>query len=402
MMSFDNQRKTANAISGKTARACDSCLWKRARWFCVADDAFLCQSCDVSVHSANLLASRHQRVRLGTSSSSSSTAATLLSSPKCNQVVAADDDDDESPPAWHRGFTRKPRTPRNAKRTKKQNSGAGGGVAAEESVNPLLPLVPEMGSDDDYNNNEIDPEQLFCQVPVLLDDDLNALLNDSGGDDHMRGLEIPEFLSSDMELAEFAADVETLLGDDDVEDKATAAVKIEINGDDCTEALNWSFGEEQEVEQKVMMRMLSGLDEESSSMESGSCKEEVKKSRMLLSLNYEEVISAWASQGCPWTDGTRPHFDPNHCWPDFMGGDHYNHHPYGTAMMMRRSDEGREARVSRYREKRRTRLFSKKIRYEVRKLNAEKRPRLKGRFVKRASLFQPPPPFPNYLLNRHL
>jgi hypothetical protein len=38
--------------------------------------------------------------------------------------------------------------------------------------------------------------------------------------------------------------------------------------------------------------------------------------------------------------------------------------------------------VSRYREKRRTRLFAK-IRYEVRKLNAEKRPRMKGRFVKR-------------------
>lgn len=48
-------------------------------------------------------------------------------------------------------------------------------------------------------------------------------------------------------------------------------------------------------------------------------------------------------------------------------------------------DGGREARVSRYREKRRTRLFSKKIRYEVRKLNAEKRPRMKGRFVKRTS-----------------
>lgn len=53
-------------------------------------------------------------------------------------------------------------------------------------------------------------------------------------------------------------------------------------------------------------------------------------------------------------------------------------------------DRGREARVSRYREKRRSRLFSKKIRYEVRKLNAEKRPRMKGRFVKRASLAGPP------------
>lgn len=46
-------------------------------------------------------------------------------------------------------------------------------------------------------------------------------------------------------------------------------------------------------------------------------------------------------------------------------------------------DEGRQARVLRYREKRRRRLFSKKIRYQVRKLNAEKRPRIKGRFVKR-------------------
>lgn len=50
-------------------------------------------------------------------------------------------------------------------------------------------------------------------------------------------------------------------------------------------------------------------------------------------------------------------------------------------------DGGREARVSRYREKRRTRLFAKKIRYEVRKLNAEKRPRMKGRFVKRTACF---------------
>ncbi|KGN51334.1 zinc finger protein CONSTANS-LIKE 6 [Cucumis sativus] len=44
----------------------------------------------------------------------------------------------------------------------------------------------------------------------------------------------------------------------------------------------------------------------------------------------------------------------------------------------------REASVLRYKEKRQSRLFSKRIRYEVRKLNAEKRPRMKGRFVKRS------------------
>ncbi|KAK1423253.1 hypothetical protein QVD17_18550 [Tagetes erecta] len=42
----------------------------------------------------------------------------------------------------------------------------------------------------------------------------------------------------------------------------------------------------------------------------------------------------------------------------------------------------RKASVQRYKEKRRNRLFAKTVRYEVRKLNAQKRPRIKGRFVK--------------------
>ncbi|KAL6989245.1 hypothetical protein U1Q18_014997 [Sarracenia purpurea var. burkii] len=36
--------KLANALRGKTARACDSCLRNRAWWYCPADDAFQCQS----------------------------------------------------------------------------------------------------------------------------------------------------------------------------------------------------------------------------------------------------------------------------------------------------------------------------------------------------------------------
>jgi len=40
----------------------------------------------------------------------------------------------------------------------------------------------------------------------------------------------------------------------------------------------------------------------------------------------------------------------------------------------------REASLLRYKEKRQSRLFAKRIRYEVRKLNAEKRPRMKVLF----------------------
>jgi len=46
----------------------------------------------------------------------------------------------------------------------------------------------------------------------------------------------------------------------------------------------------------------------------------------------------------------------------------------------------RVARLERYKEKRRNRQFSKKIRYTVRKLNAERRPRVKGRFVKQGEV----------------
>ncbi len=60
------------------------------------------------------------------------------------------------------------------------------------------------------------------------------------------------------------------------------------------------------------------------------------------------------------------------------GGDHQHRHDGsegggGAAA----AEVGRQARVLRYKEKRRTRLFSKTIRYEVRKLNAERRPRIK-------------------------
>ena len=49
----------------------------------------------------------------------------------------------------------------------------------------------------------------------------------------------------------------------------------------------------------------------------------------------------------------------------------------GEVPVMEEERTKREASVLRYKEKRQTRLFSKKIRYQVRKLNADKRPRLK-------------------------
>ncbi|KAF5748097.1 CONSTANS-like 3 protein [Tripterygium wilfordii] len=64
--------------------------------------------------------------------------------------------------------------------------------------------------------------------------------------------------------------------------------------------------------------------------------------------------------------------------------------PYGRAVestanqTMQISPADREARVMRYREKRKNRKFEKTIRYASRKAYAETRPRIKGRFAKRS------------------
>ncbi|EEF30756.1 zinc finger protein CONSTANS-LIKE 6 [Ricinus communis] len=462
-----SNKNVANAVAGKTARACDSCVRKRARWYCAADDAFLCQSCDSSVHSANPLARRHERVRLKISSLKS---LDIIS--KGSSVITV--------PSWHQGFTRKARTPRNGHGNKPLLSLL---KIEEKSRNPI-PLVPEVGSDDQIShedNNE--EEQLLYRVPIFdpfvaelctpttisneADQTTTAPFTAGGGNGNdtdqtvagANGIEskasyLHGFLPSETDLADFAADVESLLGRG-LENESFGMEDLGLV--DCKEEKQFKMQErefslasgqvikleEEEKEEEEAVRECH-IDTEidmakeppfelSFDYDSATCGEEdekvatpqrdiksnngeykdntrskndnKKKRKILLSLDYEAVITAWATQGTsPWTDGTRRDVDPDECWQDCMGtcGAEF-HHPYGDTNGLggvggggnpAMAGGGREARVSRYREKRRTRLFSKKIRYEVRKLNAEKRPRMKGRFVKRATFAGGPSAFP--------
>ena len=64
-------------------------------------------------------------------------------------------------------------------------------------------------------------------------------------------------------------------------------------------------------------------------------------------------------------------------------GRQYNNLSDSTTQATQLSGMDREARVLRYREKRKNRKFEKTIRYASRKAYAETRPRIKGRFAKR-------------------
>lgn len=94
---------------------------------------------------------------------------------------------------------------------------------------------------------------------------------------------------------------------------------------------------------------------------------------ILLKLNYDEVLNAWSDRGSPFSE-------------EFPGAEVSGSDTLARLAQIDLFGETgalREASVQRYKEKRRTRLFSKKIRYEVRKVNADQRPRMKGRFVRR-------------------
>ncbi|XP_066328947.1 zinc finger protein CONSTANS-LIKE 16-like [Miscanthus floridulus] len=366
------------ALGARTARSCDGCMRRRARWHCPADDAFLCQTCDVSVHSANPLARRHHRVRLPSAS---------CSSPPC----------DPDAPTWLHGLKRRPRTPRSKPGGGKHELATPNSIAA-----PASAAVPDLdteesgsgivGDNDDEHVFQDDDEDLLYRVPVfdpMLAEFYNPVADEgeqkpaclmlplvetsaefasgiSAEADGLSGFDVP-----DMELASFAADMESLL----------------MGVDDGFHDLGFLDEEKPQVNADVDLEAMAAPAPE---------REDKKRKRpeMILKLNYEGVIASWIRDGgSPWFHGKRPHLDPYELWSDFPAG---SRGLLGGAVTAVTGGE-REARVSRYREKRRTRLFAKKIRYEVRKVNAEKRPRMKGRFVKRTTLPplpRPPPPPP--------
>ncbi|XP_055822639.1 protein CHLOROPLAST IMPORT APPARATUS 2 isoform X2 [Solanum dulcamara] len=91
------------------------------------------------------------------------------------------------------------------------------------------------------------------------------------------------------------------------------------------------------------------------------------KSGLLLKLNFNDVLNAWSDKESPFSD-------------EMPGSEAAGNDVQARlAQIDLFSENGgiREASVLRYKEKRRTRLFSKKIRYQVRKVNADRRPRMK-------------------------
>ncbi|CAN6879807.1 unnamed protein product [Brassica oleracea] len=125
---------------------------------------------------------------------------------------------------------------------------------------------------------------------------------------------------------------------------------------------------------KTKKKKVAAAAEESKSVEDLKTEKRVST---VLKLDYDRVLEAWSDKESPFSD-------------EILGS-----HATGIdihAMLAEIDLFGengmRESSVLRYKEKRMNRLFSnsKQIRYQVRKLSADQRPRMKGRFVRRPNV----------------
>uniref|UniRef100_A0A0D9VC76 CCT domain-containing protein n=1 Tax=Leersia perrieri TaxID=77586 RepID=A0A0D9VC76_9ORYZ len=140
--------------------------------------------------------------------------------------------------------------------------------------------------------------------------------------------------------------------------------------------------------EKVMARVDKEKEEEDSP--NSKCKEELgdgtvdaddgdmttakaPKTGLGLKLDADDVLKAWSAKGSMFADGGAPESPKSaaEVRAKLAEIDLFPENGSGAGGI-------REASVMRYKEKRRTRLFSKKIRYQVRKVNADCRPRMKA------------------------
>uniref|UniRef100_A0A1J3K1E8 Zinc finger protein CONSTANS-LIKE 2 n=1 Tax=Noccaea caerulescens TaxID=107243 RepID=A0A1J3K1E8_NOCCA len=253
--------------SGTWGRACDTCRSAASTVYCEADSAYLCTTCDARVHSANPVASRHERVRV-CQSCESAPAAFLCKADAASLCTACDAHIHSANP-----------------------------LARRHQRVPILPISNRVMAVDEEDEDEDNREVASWLLP-------NPGKNSNNG--FLFGVEYLDLVDYSM--------------DNQFEDQYSQYQR--------------SFGGDGVVPLQV---------EESTT--GGHLQVDITVPRTLKERTIEQEST--------------------------------------HQMVQQLGPKEREARVLRYREKKKTRKFDKTIRYASRKAYAEIRPRIKGRFAKR-------------------
>ncbi|XP_073057844.1 zinc finger protein CONSTANS-LIKE 2-like isoform X2 [Primulina eburnea] len=325
------------------ARACDTCRSAACTVYCRADMAYLCSSCDARIHAANLLASRHERVWV-CEACESAPAAFLCKADAASLCTSCDSDIHSANPLARRhhrvpilpipGLFYGPSAPRP------------GDAAADD-------LLTQEGDDAD----EEDDDEAASWLLLNPSNNRENQSNENGG---LFGKEGDEY----FELEDDNPCQNTLFNDqyNNLQQNYNSTVSQRNYGGDSVVPI-------QNCKEKDSFFQM-GFECKASNL--GYPSYPTSKSHMV-SLSPVDVGVVPESK--------TSEISVSHTRPPKGTIDLFSGPPIQATLQLTPMD--REARVLRYREKKKARKFEKTIRYASRKAYAETRPRIKGRFVKR-------------------
>ncbi|XP_019176607.1 PREDICTED: zinc finger protein CONSTANS-LIKE 4-like [Ipomoea nil] len=327
-----------------TAKLCDSCKRASATVFCRADTAFLCLSCDSKIHAANKLASRHARV-LVCEVCEQAPASFTCKADAAALCVTCDRDIHSANPLARR-HERLPVVP------------------FYDSAVDAKHGSPSVSSGEQYFSNDSDnhPE---AEEEAEAASWLLPTPNNAKGVD----LEGPEYKTADYLFGgdmDSYLDMEMIPGGGDQKPHHQNP-RQHYNSDGVVPVLNKT------EPTHVPGPVVDGFPTYEIDFAAGS--------KPPFMYNFATQTISHSVSSSSMDVGVVP--DQN-AMADVSNPAFGRSTGTGEAVPNPLSGLDREARVLRYREKRKNRKFEKTIRYASRKAYAETRPRIKGRFAKRA------------------
>ncbi|KAK0583714.1 hypothetical protein LWI29_001889 [Acer saccharum] len=327
--------------SNSWARVCDTCRSAACTVYCKADMAYLCSSCDAKIHAANRVASRHERVFV--CEACERVPAAFLCKADAASLCAACDADIHSANPLARRHQRVPILPISG-------SVYGPSGVAEEGF-----MGREGGENEDDDDDDEAASWLLIN-PTKNNNNTNFLF----------GGEVDEYL----DLVDYNGENQYVdhYNHHHQQQQQFSHVPQKNHMSDSIVPVQYQF-KDQQNQQSFQL----GLEYESSKAGYSSYNGSISHSVSVSSTDVGVVPESTMS------DMSMSHSRPPKGTIDLFSGP-----PIQMPLQLTPID--REARVLRYREKKKTRKFEKTIRYASRKAYAETRPRIKGRFAKRTDV----------------
>ncbi|XP_044504710.1 zinc finger protein CONSTANS-LIKE 2-like [Mangifera indica] len=333
------------------ARVCDTCRAAACTVYCKADMAYLCAGCDARVHAANRVASRHERVFV--CEACEQAPAEFLCKADAASLCSACDADIHSANPLARRHLRVPILAISSSPYRARANGPG-----EED-----PFFEAEGDEDE--DEEEAASWLLLNNPATA---RNGGNNNSNSNGFLFGGEVDEYL----DLVDYNGKTQYVdQYNTDNKEQQQQQYGFPYKGYVGDGVVPHVQCEVKDQQQHLINNFQLGLDYESS------------KAAYSYNGSISQSVSISSTDIGVVPDSTSE-ISISHSRPPKGTIDLFSGHP--IQMPPQLSPVDREARVLRYREKKKTRKFEKTIRYASRKAYAETRPRIKGRFAKRTDV----------------